>query len=44
MAKKVKFPHPELETIVENPDNKYCADCGQKAPRYIICKLLLLIN
>lgn len=25
---------PELEAIVRNDDNRYCADCGAKGPRW----------
>lgn len=25
---------PELESIVKNEDNRFCADCGAKCPRW----------
>uniref|UniRef100_A0A0G4GM66 Arf-GAP domain-containing protein n=1 Tax=Chromera velia CCMP2878 TaxID=1169474 RepID=A0A0G4GM66_9ALVE len=39
----VKLANPRLNAIVNNPDNKLCADCGAKAPRWASINLGILI-
>lgn len=38
-----KFQSPELEEIVNDPDNRFCCDCGAKAPRWASVNLGLLM-
>ena len=34
---------PELDAILKNPDNRFCADCGSKGPRWASVNIGILI-